>query len=74
MRNKTLRTKLMEAHEALEKARIDFGTKRLASVGEEVAIGSRLEKLREEVEAVSRRERWAQELYRERKEELDSLA
>lgn len=74
MRNKTLRQKMMDAHEALEKARIDLDTKRMVSVGEEAAIGSRLEKLREEVEAVSKRERWAQELYRERKDESDALS
>jgi pre-mRNA-splicing factor CDC5/CEF1 len=74
MRNKTLRQKLVDAHEALEKSRIDLDTKRVVSAGEEAAIGSRLEKLREEVAAVSKRERWAQELYRERKEELDSLS
>jgi len=42
-------------------------------VNEEAAIGGRLEKLREEVESVSRRERWAQELYRERRDELEGL-
>ena len=74
MRNKTLRQKMIDAHDALERARIDLDTKRIVSVGEEAAVMSRLEKLREEVESVSRRERWAQDLYRERKEELDALS
>jgi len=65
---------MVDAHDALEKARIDLDTKRVVSVGEEAAIGSRLEKLREEVAAVSKRERWAQDLYRERKDELDALS
>jgi len=64
---------MVDAHDALEIARIDLDTKRVVSVGEEAAIGSRLEKLREEVAAVSKRERWAQDLYRERKDELDAL-
>jgi len=73
MRNKTLRQKTADAHEALDKQRIELSTKRLASVNEEAAIGGRLEKLREEVESVSRRERWAQELYRERRDELEGI-
>jgi pre-mRNA-splicing factor CDC5/CEF1 len=40
---------------------------------EQSAIGRRLESLRDEVGFVSRREREAQELYRTRKDELDSL-
>lgn len=73
MRNKTLRQKMVDAHEALEKARIELNTKRIVAVGEEAAMGGRLERLREEVEAVSRRERGAQEVYRERKDELDAM-
>lgn len=73
MRNKTLRQKTVDAHDALHKRHIELSTKRLASVNEEAAVGGRLEKLREEVESVSRRERWAQELYRERRDELEAL-
>ena len=74
MRNKTLRQKAVDAHEALDKRRIELSTKRLASVNEDAAIGGRLERLREEVESVSRRERWAQELYRERRDELEGIS
>ncbi|KAI0019515.1 pre-mRNA splicing factor component-domain-containing protein [Xylariomycetidae sp. FL0641] len=72
-RAKTLRTKMGEAWEALEKAKSALSAFRTLAVSEEIAIRSRLEALREEVNYVSRREREAQELYRQTKEELDAL-
>lgn len=72
-RQKALRQKIVEASEALEKAKFARDTFRVLQVGEESAIAGRLEKLRDEVAYVSRREREAQELYRERKEELKGL-
>ena len=72
-RAKTLRNKILEAGEALDKAKIELDTFQTLQVAEEAAIPRRLEALREEVSFVSRREREAQELFRARKEELDSL-
>jgi len=72
-RAKALRTKMGEAAEALEKATSALGGFRTLSVSEEIAVKSRLEALREEVNYVSRREREAQEAYSRTKEELDML-
>ncbi|OJD27889.1 pre-mRNA-splicing factor cef1 [Blastomyces percursus] len=72
-RAKTLRTKIVEANEALEKAMFELDAFRTLQLGEESGISRRLEGLRDEVTFVSRREREAQELYRSRKEELESL-
>jgi pre-mRNA-splicing factor CDC5/CEF1 len=49
-------------------------TFRTLQIGEEAAIPRRLESLRGEVEFVNRREREAQELYRARRDELESLS
>ncbi|KAF2719338.1 pre-mRNA splicing factor cef-1 [Polychaeton citri CBS 116435] len=73
-RQKTLRSKLLEAASFLEDTRVDVETQRRALVGEEAGVLERLEKLREEVALVRRREREAQESYRERKDELEALA
>lgn len=72
-RSKTLRQKTVEAAGALEKAKMELETKHNASYGEDAAISSRLERLRSEVEGVMRRERQAQEVYRERRSELQAL-
>ena len=72
-RAKTLRQKINEAADALEKATIKLDSFRNLQVAEEAAIPRRLETLRDEVSFVSKREREAQELYRARKEELDGL-
>ncbi|KAI1324187.1 pre-mRNA splicing factor component-domain-containing protein [Xylariaceae sp. FL0255] len=72
-RAKTLRTKMGEAAEALEKAHCALGGFRTLAISEEVTINNRLEALREEVNYVSRREREAQEAYRQTKEELDAF-
>ncbi|KAJ2968573.1 hypothetical protein NUW58_g10193 [Xylaria curta] len=72
-RAKTLRLKMKEAAEALEKATFALGGFETLAISEEITIRSRLEALREEVNYVSRREREAQEAYRRTKEELDSF-
>jgi pre-mRNA-splicing factor CDC5/CEF1 len=68
-----LRTKIGDAFGALEKARVNLDSTRTMQYSEQLAIGRRLESLRDEVSFVSKRERQAQELYRSRKDELDSL-
>lgn len=71
-RAKTLRSKIVEASAALEKAKIDLDTFRTLQIAEDGALSRRLEKLRDEVSFITRREREAQELYRSRKEELEA--
>ncbi|KAL1955293.1 hypothetical protein VTO42DRAFT_8825 [Malbranchea cinnamomea] len=73
-RAKTLRAKIVEASEALEKAKNELNSFRTLQISEEAAISRRLESLRDEVTYVTRREREAQEVYRSRKDELDSLS
>lgn len=68
-----LRTKIGDAFGALEKAKVALDSVRTMQYSEQSAIGRRLESLRDEVSFVSKREREAQELYRSRKDELDSL-
>ncbi|KAL6706498.1 Pre-mRNA-splicing factor cef1 [Coniothyrium glycines] len=68
-----LREKIGGAFTALQKAQWDLSTARTAQYNEETAIANRLAGLRAEVQFVNRREREAQELYRRRKEELESL-
>ena len=72
-RAKTLRAKITEAAEALEKARISKDTFQTLQINEEAALGRRLEDLREEVGFVSKREREAQDDFRNAKEELRDL-
>ncbi|KAL3476251.1 hypothetical protein BJX99DRAFT_246949 [Aspergillus californicus] len=72
-RAKTLRTKITEAHAALEQSKDELDAFRKLQISEEAAVSNRLEKLRENVAFVMRREREAQEQYRYRKEELDEL-
>ncbi|KAL2817383.1 hypothetical protein BJX63DRAFT_419643 [Aspergillus granulosus] len=72
-RAKMLRTKITEAHTALEKSKDELDAFRTLQISEEAAVSRRLEKLREDVAFVMRREREAQEQYRSRKEELDEL-
>ncbi|KAL4786779.1 hypothetical protein BJX76DRAFT_345986 [Aspergillus varians] len=73
-RAKTLRTKITEAHTALEKSKDELDAFRTLQISEEAVVSRRLEKQREDVAFVMRREREAQEQYRSRKEELDELA
>ncbi|KAF2030151.1 hypothetical protein EK21DRAFT_66239 [Setomelanomma holmii] len=68
-----LRTKITDAFAALEKAKVELDSARTMQFSEQSAISRRLESLRDEVSFVSKREREAQELYRSRKDELDSL-
>ncbi|KAF2166019.1 hypothetical protein M409DRAFT_66913 [Zasmidium cellare ATCC 36951] len=72
-RQRKLRAKIVEASEALANTRLDVEVSRQAQVAEEAGIQGRLEKLREEVALVSRREREAQDVYRARKEELEGM-
>ena len=72
-RAKMLRGKIVEVAEQLEKTRIGLNDSLNAQVAEDAAIARRLERLREEVGVVSRREREAQEEYRRVKDELDAL-
>ncbi|KAI1001778.1 Pre-mRNA-splicing factor [Podosphaera aphanis] len=72
-RAKMLRQKILDASEALSKATFTLDSFRTLQISEEAAIQRRLESLREEVGYVSRREREAQDLYRERMQELSVL-
>lgn len=72
-RAKILRTKILEAGAALPKAQDDLDSFRSLQISEEAAVSRRLERLREEVSFMMRREREAQELYKSRKDELDEL-
>ncbi|KAK6077492.1 myb-like DNA-binding domain-containing protein [Seiridium cupressi] len=72
-RAQVLRQKTGEAVEALEKARYALGGFEALSISEEIAAKSRLNALREEVAFVSRREREAQGLYKETRDELDAV-
>ncbi|KAJ5489497.1 Pre-mRNA-splicing factor cef1 [Penicillium diatomitis] len=72
-RAKTLRTKILEAGTALPRAQDELDAFRTLQISEEAAITRRLERLREAVSFIMRREREAQELYKSRKDELDEL-
>jgi pre-mRNA-splicing factor CDC5/CEF1 len=72
-RSSLLQQKIVGAFSAIEKTRTELDAARTMQYSEESAISRRLEKLRDEVAFVSRREREAQDLYRARKDELDSL-
>lgn len=73
-RAKTLRSKMGEAYDAFEKAKFALSAFKTLQIAEEIGAKSRLDALREEVGYVTRREREAQEAYRQTKEELDALA
>jgi pre-mRNA-splicing factor CDC5/CEF1 len=68
-----LRAKIVEASEALEKASIEEVVYEGAQQREELALSERLERLREGISLVSRREREAQDAFRVGKEELRQL-
>ena len=72
-RAKKLRQKIVETAAVLEKLKLDVGVVRVAAAAEQATLTERLEKLREEVALVGRREREAQDEYRARKEELEGL-
>ncbi|KAF1840844.1 uncharacterized protein K460DRAFT_370825, partial [Cucurbitaria berberidis CBS 394.84] len=68
-----LSEKIGGAFGALEMAKRDLEAARTMQYSEQTAIDRRLEGLRAEVQFVTKREREAQELYRTRRDELDSL-
>ncbi|OJJ99998.1 hypothetical protein ASPACDRAFT_1881112 [Aspergillus aculeatus ATCC 16872] len=72
-RAKTLRTKIVEASDALQRSKDELDAFRTLQISEESALSRRLEKLRDDVAFVMRREREAQDLYKSRKGELDEL-
>jgi pre-mRNA-splicing factor CDC5/CEF1 len=72
-RAKTLRSKILEAGAALPSVTNELDAFRTLQISEEAALPRRLEKLREAVSFVMRREREAQDLYKSRKYELDEL-
>ncbi|KGO65695.1 protein of unknown function DUF3351 [Penicillium italicum] len=72
-RAKMLRSKILEAGAALPAAENELDAFRTLQISEESAVSRRLERLREAVSFVMRREREAQELYKSRKDELDEL-
>lgn len=72
-RQKMLKDKVTDAWEALEKARNALAGFQTLAISEDVAIGRRLEALREEVNVVSRRDRLAQDEFRKARDELDTL-
>ena len=73
-RSKTLRGKVSEAASALQKARVDLETGYVAQLSEEAALNDRLRSQREEVQAVLKRERAAQETYGRLQQELEQLS
>lgn len=72
-RSKMLRQKIAEAHEALGKASYSLNAFETLRISEEATIQRRLEGLRDELSYISKREREAQDTYRERMEELNSV-
>ena len=72
-RSKTLRSKIVEANEVLEKTCTERIVYEGAQRREELALSERLERLREGVSLVSKREREAQDAFRAAKEELRDL-
>ena len=72
-RAKLLRNKIVEATSAVERTGSELDAFRGLQISEESAILGRLERLRDEVTYVMRRERESQDLYKSRKDELDDL-
>lgn len=72
-RAKKIRQKTSEAAYALDATKRALSTKQDILVLEEASVASRLEGLRGEVEAVMRRERNAQQLWKDRMDELAEL-
>ena len=73
-RAKMLRQKIVDVGHALATASVSLDTFRTLHIAEDAALPRRLERLRDEVAFVARREREAQDLFRERKDELDRLS
>jgi pre-mRNA-splicing factor CDC5/CEF1 len=72
-RQKTLKQKIANVYAQVEERRVQLDGFRNLQISEEGALAGRLERLRDEVHFVSRREREAQEEYRNAKEELRAL-
>lgn len=72
-RAKMLREKIVEASEALEEETIKLDSLQTLQIAEQAALPRRLESLQEEVAFVKKREKEAQDLYRVKMGELDSL-
>jgi len=68
-----LRKKIGEAHDALFKANNALTGFTTLAISEEATVNRRLLALRDEVGFISRRERVAQELYKNNKDELEAL-
>ncbi|OAP57383.1 pre-mRNA-splicing factor cef1 [Fonsecaea erecta] len=72
-RQKTLKQKIATVYEQIEEQRAQLDGFRTLQIGEEGALARRLERLRDEVSFVMRREREAQEEYRELKERVNGM-
>jgi pre-mRNA-splicing factor CDC5/CEF1 len=72
-RAKMLRGKIVESAEALDKATNSLEAFRVLQLAEQSGLKTRLEHLRDEVGKVNRKEREFQEIYRERRAELERL-
>lgn len=72
-RAEMLRKKIGDSTAELEKATNALNAFKILANSEEIAVRNRLAALRDEVGFVSKREREAQELYRQNKEELNAL-
>ena len=68
-----LKQKIDEVYDAIQETNMKYNTALAAQAGEEAAIQNRLQKLRGELEFVTRREREAQETYRALQQELSEL-
>jgi pre-mRNA-splicing factor CDC5/CEF1 len=71
-RAKNLRSKIVEAASALEEVKTELDAFQMLQISEQSALSFRLEKLRDEVTFVTRKEREAQESYKNRREELET--
>lgn len=72
-RQKTLKQKIASVYTQIEEQRAQLEAFKTLQISEEGALARRLERLRDEVNFVSRREREAQEDYRTAQEELREL-
>jgi len=72
-RAKTLKAKITAAHDKVEEMRKELNAFQTLQISEEGALDRRLEGLREEVNLIGKRERGAQEEFREVKEMLSSM-
>lgn len=72
-RSNMLRSKILEAHNALVDTKRELDIFHTLRIGEENAISRRIEKLTAEVEFVENREKEAQGVYKKVKEEYDEI-